>query len=103
MCKLIPNFKEEDQRNSQTTSDFKIRIVSKLAETFVCKIRYIYFGKTNKYSMSMHLRCGSHSVENVMDGYEYQRVSIAKDGNRRKLQYLKHPIRHNSSQLQLVI
>ena len=68
MCKRIPNFKEEDQRNSQTTSHFIIRIISKLAEKCVCKIIYIiYFGKTsnNYYSMAIPLRCGYIAVLNI--------------------------------------
>ena len=51
------------------------------------------------------------SFENIMDGKDYQRGSIEKDGNRqrnsetintRKLQYLGHLIRHNSPQLHLI-
>ena len=53
----------------------------------------------------------SQSIENIMDGKDDQRGSIEKDGNRqrnigqfktRKLQYLGHLIRHNTSQIQLI-
>ena len=50
------------------------------------------------------------SIENTMDGKDYQRGSIEKDGTdreivrqlkMRKLQFLGPLIRHNTSQLQL--
>ena len=53
----------------------------------------------------------SQSFENIMDGKDYQRGSIEKDGNRQRnsetiqdeeLQYLGHLMRHNTSQIQLI-
>ena len=37
------------------------------------------------YPDLMHLRCGiSQSIENIMDGKDYQRGAIEKDGNRQR-------------------
>ena len=55
----------------------------------------------------------TQSIENIMDGIYYQRGSIKEDGNmqrnhatiqdERKIQYLGHLVRHNTSQLGLLI
>ena len=62
----------------------------------------------------MPLRCGSQNIENIMDGKDYQRGSIEKDGNRQInsetiqdeqvtiCQYLVHLIRHDTSHLQII-